>query len=308
MINTIDNEYETILNLKSEIINKSNNLEKDYSIKNSDSTIDSQIENLQKNDSETLSILNNTNLIFYEKTEKEKEKEKVILNIPKNVNKIRLNYYEKLITNEIWNKRIIKNSFNSLIIFDWDDTLFCTSQIAKINYLNQNHMSQFYINQFLKLENEVKKILQNSINKAETYIITNSEPGWVEYSCKQFFPSLIDLLSQITIISARGLYENKFPNYSDMWKINTFNDIVDLYDQNLLSNIMCIGDSFLDINAGKNLSNQFKNAFIKTIKFKEAPTIDELIMEIKLVNEKFIYIYSAVKNWTINIKKKFKNE
>ena len=58
----------------------------------------------------------------------------------------------------------------------------------------------------------------------------------------------------------------------------------------------------------KSLSNQFKNAFIKTIKFKEAPTIDELIMEIKLVNEKFVYIYSAVKNWTINVKKKFKNE
>jgi hypothetical protein len=165
-------------------------------------------------------------------------------------------------------------------------------------------MSQFYINKFLKLENEVKKILQNSINKAETYIITNSEPGWVEYSCKQFFPSLIDLLSQITIISARGLYENQCPNDSYMWKMNTFNDIVNLYDQNLLSNIICIGDSFLEIQAGKNLSNQFKNVFIKTIKFKEEPTIDELIMEIKLVNEKFLYIYSAVKNWTINVKKK----
>jgi hypothetical protein len=299
MIETTDNKYDTILKFKSEIINKTNILDKDYSIKDSDSTIDSQIENFQKNNSETLSLLN-TNTIFFEKS----ENEKIILNIPKNVNKIRLNYYTKLIKNDIWKKRNIKNSYNSLIIFDWDDTLFCTSQIAKNNCLNQNQISKIQKNKILKLENEVKKILQNSINKAETYIITNSEPGWVEYSCKQFFPSLIDLLSQITIISARGLYENKFPNDSYMWKINTFNDIVDLYDQNLLSNIMCIGDSFLDINAGKNLSNQFKNAFIKTIKFKEAPTIDELIMEIKLVNEKFIYIYSAVKNWTINVKRK----
>ena len=304
MIKTSVNEYESILKLKNEIINKSNNLDKDYSIKDSDSTIDSQIENLQKNNSETLSFLNYTNTIFFENP----ENEKVILNIPKNVNRIRLNYYKKLITNEIWNKRNLKNSYNSLIIFDWDDTLFCTTQIAKINNLNQNQMSKIQINKFLKLENEVKKILQNSIKNAKTYIITNSEPGWVEFSCKTFFPSLIDLLSQINIISARGLYENKFPNDSYMWKMNTFNDIVNLYDQNLLSNIMCIGDSFLEINAGKNLSNQFKNAFIKTIKFKEAPTIDELIMEIKLVNEKFVYIYSAVKNWTINVKKKFKNE
>ena len=300
MIKTTDNKYDTILKFKSEIINKTNILDKDYSIKDSDSTIDSQIENFQKNNSETLSLLN-TNTIFFEKS----ENEKIILNIPKNVNKIRLNYYTKLIKNDIWKKRNIKNSYNSLIIFDWDDTLFCTSQIAKNNYLNQNQISKIQKNKILKLENEVKKILQNSIKNGETYIITNSEPGWVEFSCKKFFPSIIDLLDQINIISARGLYENQCPNDSYMWKMNTFNDIVNLYDQNLLSNIICIGDSFLEIQAGKNLSNQFKNVFIKTIKFKEEPTIDELIMEIKLVNEKFLYIYSAVKNWTINVKKKF---
>ena len=300
MIETTDNKYDTILKFKSEIINKTNILDKDYSIKDSDSTIESQIENFQKNNSETLSLLN-TNTIFFEKS----ENEKIILNIPKNVNKIRLNYYTKLIKNDIWKKRNIKNSYNSLIIFDWDDTLFCTSQIAKNNYLNQNQISKIQKNKILKLENEVKKILQNSIKNGETYIITNSEPGWVEFSCKKFFPSIIDLLDQINIISARGLYENQCPNDSYMWKMNTFNDIVNLYDQNLLSNIICIGDSFLEIQAGKNLSNQFKNVFIKTIKFKEEPTIDELIMEIKLVNEKFLYIYSAVKNWTINVKKKF---
>ena len=300
MIETTDNKYDTILKFKSEIINKTNILDKDYSIKDSDSTIDSQIENFQKNNSETLSLLN-TNTIFFEKS----ENEKIILNIPKNVNKIRLNYYTKLIKNDIWKKRNIKNSYNSLIIFDWDDTLFCTSQIAKNNCLNQNQISKIQKNKILKLENEVKKILQNSIKNGETYIITNSEPGWVEFSCKKFFPSIIDLLDQINIISARGLYENQCPNDSYMWKMNTFNDIVNLYDQNLLSNIICIGDSFLEIQAGKNLSNQFKNVFIKTIKFKEEPTIDELIMEIKLVNEKFLYIYSAVKNWTINVKKKF---
>ena len=300
MIETTDNKYDTILKFKSEIINKTNILDKDYSIKDSDSTIESQIENFQKNNSETLSLLN-TNTIFFEKS----ENEKIILNIPKNVNKIRLNYYTKLIKNDIWKKRNIKNSYNSLIIFDWDDTLFCTSQIAKNNCLNQNQISKIQKNKILKLENEVKKILQNSIKNGETYIITNSEPGWVEFSCKKFFPSIIDLLDQINIISARGLYENQCPNDSYMWKMNTFNDIVNLYDQNLLSNIICIGDSFLEIQAGKNLSNQFKNVFIKTIKFKEEPTIDELIMEIKLVNEKFLYIYSAVKNWTINVKKKF---
>jgi hypothetical protein len=69
---------------------------------------------------------------------------------------------------------------------------------------------------------------------------------------------------------------------------------------------MCIWDSFSEIQACKNLSNIFKNSFIKTIKFKENPSIDELILEIKLVNDKFLYIYSAVKNWTINVKRNLK--
>jgi hypothetical protein len=64
MIETTDNKYDTILKFKSEIINKTNILDKDYSIKDSDSTIDSQIENFQKNNSETLSLLN-TNTIFF---------------------------------------------------------------------------------------------------------------------------------------------------------------------------------------------------------------------------------------------------
>jgi bisphosphoglycerate-independent phosphoglycerate mutase (AlkP superfamily) len=58
------------------------------------------------------------------------------------------------------------------------------------------------------------------------------------------------------------------------------------------------------MEAGKILAANFIHAVIKTIKFKENPTIDELIMEIKLVNNKFLFIYSAVKNWTINVKRK----
>ena len=229
----------------------------------------------------------------------------MILNLPKNTNQTRLNYYTKLINNGVWYKNNIKQTFNSLFIFDWDDTLFCTSEISINNLLDENYIipKEKKI-KFLKLENEVKKVLQNCIGKGKTYIITNSEPGWVQFSSKKFLPSIVGLLDKINIISARGLYENKYPYDSFMWKINAFNDIVSLYDHTLLSNIICIGDSFLEIKAGKNLSNKFTNAFIKTIKFKENPSIDELIMEIRLVNNKFLYIYSAVKNWTINVKRK----
>ena len=299
MIKIYDKENEFIRNMK---YDKSNISKMDLR-NDSESTIDSLINNLEKNNNENINLLNDTNLIRFEK--KKKSNEKIILNLPKNTNQTRLNYYTKLINNGVWYKNNIKQSFNSLFIFDWDDTLFCTSEISTINFLDENYIiPKGKKNKFLKLENEVKKILQNCIEKGKTYIITNSEPGWVEFSCKKFLPSIVGLLDKINIISARGLYENQYPYDSFMWKINAFNDIVSLFDYTLLSNIICIGDSFLEIEAGKNLSNKFTNAFIKTIKFKENPSIDELIMEIKLVNDNFSFIYSAVKNWTINVKRK----
>ena len=292
MTNTIKDD-DIISNIRKDKLNNIYNLTQILR-KDTESTLDSQMENSQKNSNENLPFVNLTPTLSFE----DDENQKIILNIPEKTNPLRLNYYSKLIQNGIWYKEKMKNSFNSLFILDWDDTLFCTSEVANLNDLEDNNN--------LSQSQEVKKILQKCIEKGETYIITNSEPGWVQYSCQKYFPSIIGLLDQLNIISARGLYENQFPFDSYMWKINAFNDIVNLYNPNLLSNIMCIGDSFSEIQACKNLSNIFKNAFIKTIKFKENPSIDELILEIKLVNDKFLYIYSAVKNWTINVKRNLK--
>ena len=54
------------------------------------------------------------------------------------------------------------------------------------------------------------------------------------------------------------------------------------------------------------MASKFKEAFIKTIKFKEAPKLDEIIKQLKLVCHQFNYIYSSIKNLTIRVEKKKK--
>ena len=120
----------------------------------------------------------------------------------------------------------------------------------------------------------------------------------------KFLPSVYPLFNKLNIISARGLFESLFPNNSRMWKIETFNNIHNNYDQQLPTNIICVGDSFSDIEAGKLLASKFNNCYVKTIKFKECPNIEELTLQITLVLEKFDYIFSAQKNWTIKVEKK----
>ena len=52
-----------------------------------------------------------------------KREEQLLRNEEKNIN----SSIEKLFSNIIWKKDKNKKLFNSIIIFDWDDTLLCTS-------------------------------------------------------------------------------------------------------------------------------------------------------------------------------------
>ena len=134
MINIYDKENEVIVNMKYDKLDKIKMLLRN----DSESTIDSLIKNLEKNNNENINLLNETNTINFEK--KKNENEKMILNLPKNTNQTRLNYYTKLINNGVWYKNNIKQTFNSLFIFDWDDTLFCTSEISINNLLDENYI------------------------------------------------------------------------------------------------------------------------------------------------------------------------
>lgn len=233
------------------------------------------------------------------------------LNFMKIGKETRTAYFNKLLIKGFLNlsNEEKKIKFNNIFIFDWDDTLLCTTVLSPNGYFDDNMIVlPLKMEKIRKLEILVKELLIKTTDRGDTYIITNSEPGWVEYSCKRFFPDTFDLLSKIKIISARGLYEEKYPKEFKTWKLRAFNEIIQSYDKNMLTNIICLGDSAYEIEAAHDLSKKFPNGFIKAIKFRELPKIEELMNQISLVLEKFNYIYSACKNWTITIERKKKNE
>ena len=84
-----------------------------------------------------------------------------------------------------------------------------------------------------------------------------------------------------------------------MWKRECFNEIANEYNLDLPSNIISIGDNFGELEAGRDLEKKFKKSFIKTIKFKKDPTIEDLIYQLSIVNEKFDYLCETCKNWNV---------
>ena len=225
----------------------------------------------------------------------------------RNGENIRNTYIAKLIYKQIWKPSVEIKTHNSLIIFDWDDTLLCTTFLTPKGYFDEDIvLNEKQKEKVQKLEISVYNLLKICIEKGDVYIITNAGPGWVEFSAEKFYPNILKLLKKIKIISARGEYEEKYPNDSRQWKIETFLNLKNNLNMNLVTNIICCGDSVFEMEAGKILASKFDQAFIKTIKFRESPKPEELNKQLRLVIDQFNGIYSAVKNLTIRVEKKKK--
>ena len=198
---------------------------------------------------------------------------------------------------------------NSIIIFDWDDTLLPTTVLTPGGIFDEDmDLPEIDNEKLITLEELVSKILNDAVEKGNVYIITNAGRGWVEYSAKRYYPSILPILSKIKIISARRQYEKVFPGNSRQWKIEAFLNLQKSVNLKLVTNIICIGDSLFEMEAGRILASRFTEAFVKTIKFREAPKLDELIKQLKLVCLQFSSIYSSIKNLTIRVEKKRKVE
>ena len=220
--------------------------------------------------------------------------------------KIRNTYFAKLIyKNMLTSKK--EKTHNTVFIFDWDDTLLCTTFLTPKGYYDEKiPISDKAKEKMLITQEYAFNLLNLCLKKGTVYIITNSGVGWVEFSSKKFLPKIYPLLKRIKIISARGMYEKNYPGNTRMWKILAFSKLLEDLDTKLVTNLICVGDSLIEIEAGENLANHFDTAFIKTVKFRESPKIDELNKQLKLVNDEFNIIYASAKNLSIRVEKKQK--
>ena len=219
--------------------------------------------------------------------------------------KLRNSYYTKLVLSEILTFQKIPKVTN-IFIFDWDDTLMCTSFVAPCGVLNIEDMKQNDKLNMKNLDQLVSALLIKSMEKGEVFIITNAAYGWVEFSSKKLYPLTYNILKRIKIISARGMCEKKYPGDYRQWKTQAFIETMKESNINLLktTNIISFGDSIIELEASHKLKDIFADGYIKTIKFKENPQPAELIKELKIINNQFDIILSNNRNLSIKVEKK----
>jgi hypothetical protein len=184
---------------------------------------------------------------------------------------------------------------DTLIIFDWDDTLLCSSAIR---------MRQWSQAKLDALSLTVETTLHAAMQLGEVMIVTNGVDQWVEESCRRFLPGLLPLLGSLHVRSARHSYERAFPGDPFAWKREAFKDI--LQPRHMATNLVVLGDSLSEIYAAHGaLHCMVGSSLVKTVKFKEQPSVNELIGQLRRASQEIgslvsqdDHTHSTLVRWT----------
>jgi hypothetical protein len=215
----------------------------------------------------------------------------------------RVSFLRKLSYEKVWVPQAQRPpKHQTVIIFDWDDTLLCTSFLN----LRQDQPLPPIVDRHLRgIESAGRRLLELAGRLGHTFIITNAMTGWVEYSAAKYVPDLLPVLQKVRVISARGRYEAQFPGEVSKWKINAFLEVQRQLDSQIITNLISLGDSNFEMDAVHVMGKEFAQALIKTIKFRENPSPEELLKQLELVAQKFERIVENARNLKIGLERKW---
>jgi len=215
----------------------------------------------------------------------------------------RVSFLRKLSYEKVWVPKAQRPpKHQTVIIFDWDDTLLCTSFLN----MRQDHVLPPIVEKHLRgIEDAARRLLELAGRMGHTFLITNAMNGWVEYSCAKYMPDLLPVLQKVRVISARGRWEQKYPGEVSKWKINAFLEVQRQLDSEIITNLISLGDSNFEMDAVHVMGKEFSQALIKTIKFRENPSPEELLKQLELVAQKFERIVENARNLKIGLERKW---
>lgn len=185
----------------------------------------------------------------------------------------------------------------TVIIFDWDDTLLASSYLASKGYRLDNNMVRCpdVEAQLRLLERSICNVLTLAMRYGHVHVVTNAETGWVHLSAQKFVPAVMPLLDQVTVLSARSTYEHAYPQSPLQWKVCAFHDRLAPHlaeGDRVTKNVISFGDSHVEREAVRTVTRGLSKTKTKSVKFAERPSMEQLRRQIDLVTNCFHYIYS----------------
>ncbi|CBZ54434.1 conserved hypothetical protein [Neospora caninum Liverpool] len=192
-------------------------------------------------------------------------------------------------------------SHGLMTIFDWDDTLLCTSFLNAVCHTPDWRLA--CDEHLQKIEVHAKALLELAMRFGRVFIITNAVEGWVEHSSKKFLPGLVPLLQKIPIISARNRFEAVFPGEYHQWKVQAFLEVRRQLNREIITNLISVGDSIIEMDAVHVMGKEFSQALVKTVKLRDDPSPEELAKQLEVVSSKFESICQSACNLRVGLER-----
>jgi len=212
----------------------------------------------------------------------------------------RVNYLSRLSYSKVWVPKAQQApKHQTVTIFDWDDTLLCTSFLTVREDLPAG--TDAHLKAIAK---SGQALLELAMRNGQTFIITNAMEGWVEHSCATWVPDLLPMLQKVRVISARSRYEPYFPGEVGQWKIQAFLEVQREMSNQIVTNLLSLGDANFEMDAVHVMGKEFALALVKTIKFRERPLPQELSKQLDLVGQKFETIVNSGRSLKIGLERK----
>lgn len=191
------------------------------------------------------------------------------------------------------------NKSNTVIILDWDDTLFPSSWL--FNSGKKNMKSKKIAAEIKTLDNVLVALLNRCSKHGRVVIVTNATLQWIVYT-SQILTRTKQILKKIQIISAKEHYGNKMTVIN--WKIRVFND---LFKNKILDgtyyNIISIGDAKYEYIALQSFNEIKCDKILKAIKFEKYPNYYKLVQQLILLHHNVKNIVNDKKTIDIDISK-----
>ncbi len=107
-----------------------------------------------------------------------------------------------------------------------------------------------------------EKCLAAAAKYGEVIIITNSDDGWVHFSCQRYLPFLLPVISKYRIVSARTDYEHFYPGQPLCWKAAAFaHEVNETFAESDLKRSISEERNSMEIDTNRvSADNRIKNA------------------------------------------------
>jgi hypothetical protein len=183
-------------------------------------------------------------------------------------------------------------NYNTHVFIDFDDTILPTSYLDLMQLSLRSKPQATYASelQLQAVASSVTAMLSEILRFSAVTIITLAEAGWVQLAAACFIPSTIPVLLQCNIVSARALFAQTCQNDWVKCKREAFLRVItdrSSPSKSPVMNLVCIGDSHIEMNAFADIPKQLPGALTKAVKLLESPTPAQLSAQHRMLTGHF---------------------